>query len=1142
MTAALPPYSAIADLPTGATTMLLEASAGTGKTHAIADLVTRFVVEAGYPIEQIAVMTFGRAATSELRGRIRRRLVAVQEAAATGDDDGDRVLRSILRGAVVPLDTAVARLDRAIATFDGATITTIHQLCQQILAGLGTAGDTDPSAVLEPDLDDLVTAVVDDLYVRDNADRPAGSAPAFASYKAASDVARKVVGDPTAQLLPEPPGPLDAERLAFARDARLTSADRKRRARLLGFDDLLGDAAAAVRPTTDPERAPSVASAVANVRGRWPVVLVDEFQDTDPVQWELLREAFHGACTLVLVGDPKQAIYAFRGGDVETYQTAARSATVQRTLDQNWRSDEQLVTALGTLLADQELGAPDIRVHPVHATQTVARLRDDAGALPPVRVRRVGDGSGLTVGTRGLFTVDPVRDLVARDLAADIGTRIASGTTQWLGSPDHPGGQPLHAGHFAVLVPSHKLAAQVRDELSRVGVPAVLVGTRSVYATRAAEDWLTLLRALEQPHRTPLARAAAIGPFLGVPAVELAGDAEVDDRIGTLLRGWAGAVHEHGVAALLELQLTQGGLAKRLLAEDGGARRYTDLRQIGEALHVLGRTERLGLSAMRAWLQARRDEGEGDADGLRGRRLDSDAEAVQILTLHASKGLQYPIVYLPFAFDRSFTTSSPQRVHVGGVRSLYVGSIDGSSTPEQKALKAQEKAEAMGEERRLTYVALTRAKSQVVVWWAPTSNAGDTALTDFLVGEALRGRPLKQLTDREAADAMAAWQDAGAIVAEDVTAVVDDARPPAASAAGAVPVAARLGRRFGSQWRRLSFTGLTRDASHGAPAAAVGLRDGVEADVTVVSDEPPGLADARDDRPGDEPDVPTPTEVGAHPSPLADLPSSAAFGIFAHALLEQVDPRATDLRAELLRHATAQLLLHPVQGVTADALADAFVPVLRTPLGPLVDGRSLSDLATTDRLAELDFELPLVGGDQQPDGSALRLGRLAEVFRATVPPDDPLAAYADRLSSRELADQGLHGYLTGSIDAVLRVPAADRPDRFVVVDYKTNWLGRSSARLSADDYTQDAMAGSMIDSGYPLQALLYSVALHRFLRWRQPGYDAATHLGGVLYLYVRGMCGPDSPVHDGQASGVFAWEPPAALVVALSDLLDEGER
>lgn len=194
-----------------------------------------------------------------------------------------------------------------------------------------------------------------------------------------------------------------------------------------------------------------------------------------------------------------------------------------------------------------------------------------------------------------------------------------------------------------------------------------------------------------------------------------------------------------------------------------------------------------------------------------------------------------------------------------------------------------------------------------------------------------------------------------------------------------------------------------------------------------------------------------------------------------------------------------------------------------------------------DRLRELDFEFPMAGGDSAGDDDGLPLSAMAALIREHLPVGDPIRDYADRLESPALGSQVLRGYLSGSIDVVLRVDAGD-DQRFVVVDYKTNSLGTIGEPLTTADYTPDKVAAAMVHSHYPLQAMLYSVVLHRFLRWRLPDYDPARHLGGVLYLYVRGMVGPETPVVDGMPCGVFSWQPPVALIEALSDLLDGGAR
>ncbi len=279
---------------------------------------------------------------------------------------------------------------------------------------------------------------------------------------------------------------------------------------------------------------------------------------------------------------------------------------------------------------------------------------------------------------------------------------------------------------------------------------------------------------------------------------------------------------------------------------------------------------------------------------------------------------------------------------------------------------------------------------------------------------------------------------------------------------------------------------------------------------------------------------------------MADLPSGAALGSLVHGVLELADPEAPDLRAELVTRAREQLQWWPV-GVEPGEIADALLPSQNTRLGPLAAGLRLVDIPTRDRLCELDFEFPLTGGDRPATSPRrrddVRLEDLAGLLRAHLPDGDPLASYADQLVG-PLGEQALRGYLSGSIDVVLRVPGPADPDdhRYVVVDYKTNLLGEPGTPVTSADYGRSEMAAAMLHSHYPLQALLYSVVLHRFLRWRLPAYDPARHLGGVLYLFLRGMCGPDTPVVDGHVAGVFDWAPPAALVTDLSDLLEGTPR
>ncbi len=261
------------------------------------------------------------------------------------------------------------------------------------------------------------------------------------------------------------------------------------------------------------------------------------------------------------------------------------------------------------------------------------------------------------------------------------------------------------------------------------------------------------------------------------------------------------------------------------------------------------------------------------------------------------------------------------------------------------------------------------------------------------------------------------------------------------------------------------------------------------------------------------------------------------MGNFVHRVLEATDFAAPDLRTALVA-AVAGASRLGAPPLPADPLVDALEAAVTTPLNPLLPGETLARVPRSDRLDELGFELPVAGGDH-PTGS-VRTAAIADLLDRHLEPGDRLAGYADRLRDPSL-DVGLRGYLVGSLDLVFRRPAS-HGHRWYVADYKTNWLGPPGAPLSATHYTGAAMEAEMRHRHYPLQALLYTVALHRYLRWRQPGYRPETHLGGVLYLFVRGMAGPATPILDGATCGVWSWPVPAALVVALSDLMDAGSE
>ncbi len=1117
-------------LPSGVT--VLEASAGTGKTYTIAALAARYVAE-GTPLDRLLLITFTRIATGELRDRVRERLVGCEQQLSSildgGPDPGsDPVVTLLATGSEEEVRSRHERLARAVADFDAATIATTHGFCQEVLAELGTIGDLDRETEFVEDVSELLEETLDDLYVRRFGPRSGGGAR-FTRAEALQ-IGRAAVENPMSELEPrdEPAESTAAMRYRLAVRVREELEQRKRRLAIMTYDDLL-------TRLRDILRGRSAEAAKERLRTRYDVVLVDEFQDTDPSQWQILSRAFvTEGVTLVLVADPKQAIYAFRGADVYAYLVAAATAREHATLGVNRRSDQPLLDAFDALFADARLGHADIVYRQVRAAPAhqEARLR---GAPEPaaLRVRVVPRSEpSVELTNYGYARAPSARTHVARDLAADVVRLLASGARLEQRSPDGEptGEEALCPGHIAVLVRTHANAELICAQLQAARVPAVINGGGNVFATVTARGWLRLLEALERPASTIRARTAAATLFLGWGGERIATATEAEwEEVHRRLHRWSRILRDGGVAALTEAIIVSEDLAARVLAETGGERRLTDLNHLAQLLHRAASAERLGVTALRGWLAERvADAGREDAEDERTRRLESDAEAVQVLTIHRSKGLEYPVVYCPFLWEPSYIPREPEPVFFHDPATGFRRTVDvGLEGRAWDAHVRRHRDEQRGEDLRLAYVALTRAKHQAVIWWAGSYDSRNSPLGRLLFAKGPEGdiapegrsTPTDDAAEERFAD-MAAQAVGRISIERSVLGMPTTWSPPVEP-----PVdlgAARFDRQLDLWWRRTSYSDITAEAHDPLVAS--------EPERPVLSDEPEAPAPV----PGGPPGAAAPAAAApdAVPdadrvSPLGASPVGVAFGTFVHAVLEATDFAADNLDAELAERVAAAQLRRPLELGEPALIVEGLRSAIETPLGPLVDGRRLRDISRRDRLDELEFELPLVGGDE-PSGR-LTVRAIAEALRRHLPPEDPMAAYAARLEDPSLRAQ-VRGFLTGSIDLVIRINGP----RFAIADYKTNWLGPTDEPLLLAHYRPDAVAAEMSRAHYGLQALLYTVALHRYLRWRMRGYDPDQHLAGVLYLFVRGMAG--DPGH-----GVFAWRPPGALVTALSGVLS-GER
>ena len=1152
-------FDVLGTLPSGR--VAIEASAGTGKTYTLAALATRYLAEEGFAPSELLIVTFTRAATAELRSRIREQMV--QSAAVLRGDvdlrDADRLSAHLAEDDVA---VRLANLERAVSDFDAAAISTMHSFAAQLRTTLGISSAIDPDARLTTELSTFVSqACADALAAASVSGIPVGELPTLDQMVKATALA---VGAPDMDIQPVQgtpnalPEQIRLQELVVRSVANLSG--RRVGSATMGFDDVLTQLRDALhRPTSH--------AVLEALRSRFKVILIDEFQDTDAVQWDIFSTLFGaapGTGALVLVGDPKQAIYRFRGADVDVYLRAVDPSTGIRrfTLATNWRSDGRVMRAQHRLLAGATFGSPAIRYVEVGPTEEHrdVRMANGSGEPFPGLEIRVPVGSEFPRKGKALDTPKSGR-IIERDMVAHIRELLDSA---WIPTDkDDPTPMRLRPQHVAVLVASNAHARTAQSALWRQGVPAVIAGAGSVLTSWAADHLRILFHAMEKPSDLRRVRAYALTWFEEYTAEEVA--AASDDRLADLqelLAAWATRLADHPVAEVLAHVWAGTGVVARLLGRYEGDRHATDLDHLAEFLCANAPNGMSGIAGLQALLDATPEAtGDADVDGdVVARRIESEADAVQIMTIWKAKGLEFPVVCLPMLWRNgkgaeAVVCTDPAT----NLRTLDLAK--GTCWPDPTTAarrKEQSDEEYSGERLRLLYVALTRARHHTAVWWANGPNSKKNPLSRFLFArdpdtgmldpDEFRSGECRIPDEDHVAEALApmAADTDGAIAVSIIdprpgpTALwADEVAPSVQAGLATAPFVVDLPRLI----HRWSFSSITQHVTEadadpydesGSDAGAADEDSSGEVGDPVDPVDPvdPGVASGGTS----SPPVPgAPVTEGL----LGPLRAGTAFGTFVHGVLEHVDFAATDLGSEIDAALVGQAAR---AGIDVDGLAppeidarrhlvDGLRAAIETPLGPLFGDRPLAAIRPGDRLDELAFDLHI--GHQARPPTVRDVGKLVADH---LPPGHPLGPWAGDLTTGAI-DVRLAGYLTGSIDLVARVEGDDPAGRFVVADYKTNQLRRWGEGARPDDYGQTRMAAAMAEHHYPLQALLYAVALHRYLRWRLPGDGPVCRVAGAAYLFVRGMTGRDVARADGQPNGVFTWALPSELVVDLSVLL-----
>ena len=1165
---------------------LIEASAGTGKTFTIASLYLRLLLGHGgddayqaqgkvqpLTVEQILVVTFTEAATAELRDRIRARIHQARMAFSLGYSK-DLVINALLND--IPREEHGYNAKLLLAAerqMDEAAIYTIHGFCQRMLKQnafesgtlfesefitdesqlkfnaiadfwrshfyrysdgmidmvhsfwsspqqlLGDIGNylanTDIQFIaktsddeLEQRYTQLIVAItqVKDAWLAEagelceliqagnlngNSYRPASVVKwleemlqwsqsattqndlpdCLGKFAQAALTQKTKKGKVPPQhavfaaidaLLEQPLSLQDALLVQAIEYVRNRIATTKAQSQLLSFDDLLSGLATALAGA----QAQSLADCI---RQQYPVAMIDEFQDTDQQQYDIFNHIYgkQADTGLFMIGDPKQAIYSFRGADIFTYMQARQNVAAHYTLAKNWRSSTPMVDAVNSVFmhADKPFIYEDsISFQPVESQGKQAPLLLN-GTEPAALQLWLHEEPEQKNITKGLY-----QQVYAKATAQQI-AQLLSDAQQGNAMLD---GRPIRAGDIAILVRTGAEAKLVREQLDALAIPSVYMSNReSVFASREARELYHIFAAMLNPEDEGLLRAALATAIFEKPAIELdqlSNDEKIWEQTVAEFQSYQRTLHWQGFLPALRLLLNQQNIAGIMLSQHGGERRLTDVLHLAELLQEAS-LELDGEYSLFRWFGEKIENPNGDAQEQL-LRLESEAELVQVVTIHKSKGLEYNLVFLPFICATRL--ASQPLYHADGQTYVHLDLDDSEGLA---MAKQQADVERLAEDLRLLYVALTRG---VYATWlglgaVKMGNSHNKMHLNAMGYLLQQGEECKDSEFKQCIEKLLVSSDSIALSAPPL-------EPIAAYQVDTVAAVNYQARQMpaviNKNWWVTSYSALSRH-SHG------GRTGGYDASL-----ELPGFdAEVNDDKAQEQ-------EMNWD---IFNFPRGAAAGTLLHSVFEHIDFANVDT-VQL----TAQIeLLLEREGYAPEWLSVLLQLVEQVLDCPLQDGFSLRQLAPQQKKVELEFFMPLV---------SLNCNDL-----------NTLLAQHDSLSQQAggLSFQQVSGMLKGFIDLVFVYQG-----KYYVLDYKSNHLGDSQ-----QDYTPAAINDVMIAHRYELQYQLYTLALHRFLRSRIRDYDYDRHVGGVYYLFLRGM-----QVTSGTEYGVFFTQPSAEFIGQLDDL------
>jgi exodeoxyribonuclease V beta subunit len=836
--------------------------------------------------------------------------------------------------------------------------------------------------------------------------------------------------------------------------------DRKQRRNIQSFDDLLTRLRHSLEKAGGDELSETI-------RRRYKAALVDEFQDTDPVQYAIFQNVFgKGGAILFLIGDPKQAIYSFRGADLFAYMKAAGHVDSRYTLTRNWRSEPGLITAVNTVFSN---GVNPFLYREIPFEKAVPKegkdhepLKVNDRAEPPLHLWFVDSNE---VGDGGIINKGVAYELIPRAIAGEISRLILLGRRK----KAFFGERALREADIAVLTRTNREAQLMQEALAELKIPSVLYSTGNLFDTHEAVEMSRVLEGIANLHDERVIRAALATDMMGVSGQtieELQRDEAGWEEWLTRFREYYEMWGKYGFIRMFRYFLLREKVRSSLLSLPNGERRLTNVLHLFEVLHQAAIEEKLGMAGLLKWLARQRDPSSPRLEEHQ-LRLESDANAVKIVTIHKSKGLEYAIVFCPFNWAKS--KIDPKEVFTFHDKEED-WRLNLVINPEENPNRAFAEKEELAENMRLLYVSLTRAKNRCYLVWGKFRDAETSSLSYILHPPGDSAENVVEQTENHFKDLedeairkeleTLARKSKGNIVLSDMP------RTPGKEVSPAEKAGEELGGRDFSgkilkDWQIASFSSLTSGLKEKEDSFSFTAMDLPDHDQTFLPEGP---------------------VLEEEPFSIFTFPRGAKAGSLLHEVFEGLDFMEKDPLV-IQQLVDGKLREYGFEREWGETVKKMIGRVLAAPLQPGADGLTLSQVGKKDRLTELEFYFPL-----QPI-TPQKLKKVFSGYGGTAIPTQ----FPNRVE--ELDFSPARGFMKGFIDLVFQFR-----ERFYIVDWKSNFLGDR-----VEDYSCERMSREMEESFYLLQSNLYVLALHQYLKKRLPDYRYADHFGGVFYIFLRGV-------------------------------------